>query len=123
MKNGVVLLVDDEKIIRETGSAMIEALGYNCTTASGGNDCLEKFYQNPKDIRFVILDVEMPDIKGHEVSEQLKKDFNGVKILFTSGYSKEHLEKNVFKKNIENFIAKPLDISELSLKIEKMLRE
>ena len=65
----------------------------------------------------------MPDIQGNEVSAQLKKEFNGVDILFTSGYSKEHLEGNVFKKNIENFIAKPVHSSQLTLKIEKMLRE
>ncbi|MEN8152950.1 MAG: response regulator [Acidobacteriota bacterium] len=123
MKKKSVLLVDDEKIIREIGREMIEALGFNCITAKNGNEGLKIYRENADEIILVVLDVEMPDISGEKVSRILSEEYPGIKIVFVSGYGKEYLEKKIFKKKINNFISKPLNVKQLSSKFEKMLGE
>lgn len=121
MNKNTILLIDDEKIIRETGRAMIEVMGYKCIIAANGRDGIKKFKDSYKDILLILLDVEMPDMKGDEVYEILKREFKDIKILFTSGYGKDYLEKKVFGRKVENFIPKPLSVTELSIKFEQIL--
>ncbi len=121
MKKKIILLIDDEKIIRDTGAAMIEMMGYNCVTASSGKDGIKLFRELYGKIFLVLLDVEMPDLKGNEVGEILKSEYPDVKILFTSGYGKQYLEDKIFGKKVENFIPKPLSVKDLSIKFEQLM--
>ncbi len=123
MKKNYVLLVDDEKVIREIGREMIEILGFKCITAKDGKEGLKLFRKHSNDILLVVLDIEMPDISGDKISDILSEEFPGVKILFVSGYGKEYLEKKVFKRKLNNFISKPLSVKQLSLKFNQMLGE
>jgi len=123
MKRDCILLVDDERVIRELGQEMIEQLGYKCITAKSGEEGVELFRNYLKKIMIVILDVEMPGISGEVVSDMITKEFPKTKILFISGYDKGYLEKKVFKKKIDNFLPKPLNVKILSSKFNEMMRE
>ena len=122
IKKNQILLVDDEKVIREIGQEMIEILGYECITAKDGEEGVELFKKNSGKILIVVLDVEMPGISGEVVSNIITKEVPNAKILFISGYDREYLEKKVFKKKIINFMAKPLSVKSLSSKFNEMLR-
>lgn len=122
IKKTQILLVDDEKVIREIGQEMIEILGYECITAKDGKEGVELFKKNSKKIVIVVLDVEMPGISGEVVSNIITEEVPNAKILFISGYDREYLEKEVFKRKITNFMAKPLSVKSLSHKFNEMLR-
>ena len=122
IKRNQILLVDDEKVIREIGQEMIEILGYECITAKDGEEGVELFKKNSKKIVIVVLDVEMPGISGDVVSNIITEESPDAKILFISGYDREYLEKKVFGREIKNFMSKPLSVNSLSHKFNEMLR-
>ncbi len=121
IKKNYILLVDDEKVIREIGKEMIEILGFKCLTAENGEKGVELFRKNSGAILIVILDVEMPGISGEVVSNIISEEFPDARILFISGYDREYLEQKIFSKKIENFIPKPLSVKSLSRKFNEML--
>ena len=118
-----ILLIDDEKVIREIGQEMIELLGYKCIIAKDGEEGVELFRKNLEKILIVVLDVEMPGISGEVVSNIITEEVPDTRILFISGYDRDYLEKKVFGKKIENFMPKPLSVKSLSRKFNEMLRE
>ncbi|MCK4944434.1 MAG: response regulator [Candidatus Aminicenantes bacterium] len=119
---GSVLLVDDEEVIREIGREMLDSLGIKCFTAREGQEALEIFKNNKGEISLVILDIEMPGLSGDQVAEKLKKINPEIKILFSSGYTRDYLESKVFKGKIQYFIPKPFHLNQLAEKLDKLIR-
>ncbi len=118
--SGKILLVDDEETVREIGTEILALLGINCVTAVDGEDGLAKYREMREEIDLVILDVEMPKVSGNVVFDEMRRIDPDQKILIASGYSKDHLEKHIFKKTIPDFIAKPFQLSELRIKLVEM---
>ena len=67
-----VMVVDDEPDIVELFLLMLDDPDYDVTTASGGNDCLEKLKQDVPDL--ILLDLIMPDLDGWEVLNRIRQD-------------------------------------------------
>jgi PAS domain S-box-containing protein len=118
---GLVLLVDDEEVVREIGSDMLKNMGMKCLVASNGSEGIETFRKNSTQIKVVILDVEMPGLSGENVFRALREINPGVKILVASGYGKDYLETTRFKCKIENFLPKPFNIEQLSYQLSRLL--
>ena len=68
--NETVLLVDDEKMVLEIGSLMLQKLGYSVLIASNGHKAIKILKKNK--VAFVILDLRMPDMNGVEIYPLLK---------------------------------------------------
>jgi CheY-like chemotaxis protein len=64
----------------------------------------------------------MPGLSGDRVAEKLRQINPDAKILFSSGYTRDYLESKVFKEKIEHFIAKPFHLSQLSEKLDRLMR-
>ncbi len=113
----LVLLVDDEKIIRMTSGEILEELGYEVITAGTGKEGFEVFHQRKNDISIVILDMTLPDINGSEVFKQMRELSSGAKFLLTSGYRQDMVDtgKDVM------FIQKPYTIKELNDRLNELI--
>ena len=120
-KKKTVLFVDDEKMILEVGSLMLQRLGYNVLTTSDGQEAIEIFKNNK--VAFVILDMRMPGMNGDEVCLQIKKIKPKVKILLASGYVGFYSEDYLISIGFDDFIKKPYDLKQLTEKIENLLVE
>ena len=118
---GLVLLIDDEDVVRDIGSDMLKNMGMKCLVAANGSEGIELFRQNSAAIRLVILDVEMPGMSGEKVSQALKEINPGVNILIASGYGREYLETTIFKSKIDNFLPKPFNTEQLSYQVGRLL--
>lgn len=114
-----VLFVDDEKMILEVGSLMLQRLGYNVLTAIKGQEAIEIFKKN--DVAFVILDMRMPGMNGDEVCRQLKKIKPKIKIILASGYVKFYSKDYLVDSGFDDILEKPFTIEHLSEKIENIL--
>jgi PAS domain S-box-containing protein len=118
---GLVLLIDDEEVVREIGSDMLKTLGLKCLTAANGTEGIELFKKNSAEITLVILDIEMPGISGEKVFHILRELRPEIKILIASGYGKDYLETDIFKCKISHFIPKPFKTEQLSYQVNKLL--
>jgi two-component system cell cycle sensor histidine kinase/response regulator CckA len=114
-----VLFVDDEKMVLEAGSLMLQKLGYSVLTACKGQEAIEILKKNK--VAIVLLDIQMPGMNGYETYYQLKKIQPKVKILLASGYVGDQSEKRLISIGFDGFIQKPFDSKQLSEKIEDIL--
>lgn len=116
-----VLLVDDENMIIEAGSQMLERLGYKTITAKSGKEAIKIFMENHEKIDLVILDMIMPDIDGGEVFDILKSNYPDITVLLCSGYSVEGQAAEIMSRGCAGFIQKPFNINLISHEIRKYL--
>ena len=118
-ENKPVLFVDDEKMVLEVGSLMLQKLGYRVLTANKDQTAIEILKKNK--VAFVILDLWMPDMNGVEIYPLLKNIQPNVKVLLTSGYMGDHSEKGLSSIGFDGFLQKPFDFKQLSEKIKNIL--
>lgn len=118
---GTILLVDDEHTVITVGKLLIEEMGYDVMTAHGGRHALEKFKENKDKIDMVILDIIMPDMDGGKVYDQMKEFRPEIKVLLSSGYSKDGHAESILARGCNGFIQKPFRMEHLSSEIKKIL--
>jgi PleD family two-component response regulator len=116
-----VLLVDDEEIILDVGSQLLNHIGYDVLFASNGLEAVEVYKKNKDSVDVVILDMVMPDMGGGETYERLKEIDPAVKVLLSSGYGIESAAKELLERGCDGFIQKPFDMAQLSQKIGEVL--
>jgi two-component system cell cycle sensor histidine kinase/response regulator CckA len=86
--SGIVLVADDEDVVREVACSMLKALGYTCLTACNGREAVDIFKERHADIRAVLLDLTMPELSGHEVFAEIRMISSDMPVIISSGYSK-----------------------------------
>ncbi len=115
---GKILLVDDEKGVIEVCFEMLEALGYEVEIASSGIEAIKIMDKDEDKIDLVILDMVMPGMNGLETYDVIRKIRPDIRVLVSSGYSKEEELKEMIKKGCDDFILKPFDVVMLSEKLQ-----
>ena len=118
-EGGAVLVVDDEATVRETAREMIERLGYRALTGAGGREALEILASGESGVSCVLLDLTMPGMGGQEVLQRISRDHPGMRVILSSGFSRNSAEDCVRNPCYCGFLHKPYSSSEL----EKVLRE
>jgi len=121
--NETILLVDDEEIVIEVGSQLLEKLGYSVLEAKSGKEAITIFQENTDKIDMIILDIIMPDMGGGEAFDKIKKIVPDVKVLLSSGYSIDGKATEILKRGCDGFIQKPFNIKDLSKKIREVLNK
>jgi PAS domain S-box-containing protein len=116
-----VLLVDDEQMILQVGTAMLEKLGYRVACALGGREAVQIASANDAAFDLVILDMVMPDLNGEKVFDILRAAKPSLPILLSSGYSLNGQADKIMKKGCNGFIQKPFNLFELSRMVRKIL--
>lgn len=120
--NGTILLVDDEEMVLNLGTAIVKMLGYDVLEAKNGGEAVEIYRENKDTVDMVILDMAMPDMNGGEAYDRMKEIDPEVKVLLTSGYGIEGQATEIMKQGCSGFIQKPFSIDNLSGKIKEVLR-
>ncbi len=119
--SGVVLLVDDDEIVREVVARMLGELGYSVVTADNGMSALATYHQRLHEFDIVIMDLIMPEMDGRECFENLRKLNPDVKVLLSTGCGMDERVDAVMASGAQMIIRKPFDISELSAAIRATL--
>ena len=115
-----ILVVDDEKEIRDRMQEAIQYAGYVCWSAASGEEALRFLEENRVDL--VIADIMMPGLNGFELTEIVKKKHDTDVIIIT-GYEKEFQYEEAIKKGASEFILKPVRLQELVVRIKRVLKE
>ncbi len=116
-----VLFVDDETVARETGRAMLEALGCRVACAPGGPEALEILAGRAADFDLVILDMIMPGMSGRETLDRVRDLAPHVRVLLSSGYTLEGQVDALGAPGFDGFLKKPYTLEKLSEKIRTLL--
>lgn len=116
-----ILIVDDEKPIRDVLAAILSQEGYTVEEASDG------FYAGIKVMQFkpdlIILDLNMPNMDGVEVCENLKQDpdTKDIKIVILTGYDFDENREMMIKAGADLYLTKPIERSVLVNHIKDIL--
>jgi PAS domain S-box-containing protein len=103
-----ILVVEDEEPVRRFVSDLLKEYGYNVRLASNGLEALEVWKESCAEIDLLLTDVVMPQqISGLELADRLTKDKNELKVIYTSGYSIELLDRHFGSRSDVNFLPKP----------------
>ncbi|MEI6306660.1 MAG: response regulator, partial [Deltaproteobacteria bacterium] len=116
---GTVLLVDDEETVRDIGTEMLKELGFEVITAVDGRHAVELFNCNP-DIKFVILDLTMPQMDGEQCFRELIQIKPDVKVLMSSGFNEQEVTQKFTGKGLSGFLQKPYKLSALKEVITRL---
>ncbi len=119
---GTILLVDDEKGVIEVCSEMLETLGYEVQTAASGKEAISIIEQSEVKIDIVLLDMVMPKMNGRDTFDKIKQIAPDIKVLISSGYSKETEIKQMMERGCDEFIFKPFDVATLSEKLKSVTK-
>lgn len=118
-----VLLVEDDPFVRNVGSDALQEFGYHVLEAASGKEALELIEKEKIQPALLITDLIMPSMSGKELAQTLQKKFPNIKIIYTSGYTENHIVINgVLEKGI-NFIPKPYSVSDFINLVRKVLDE
>ena len=113
-----ILIIEDDKDIRERVKILLEGEGYSVEEASNGADGLKKLTPNTN---LVILDIMMPGISGLKTCEEIRK-ISYVPILFLTAKSKESDKLIGFMAGADDYLIKPFSYTELFARVRALLR-
>ena len=120
--NPVVLVVDDDALVRRLARSTLEQLGIIVEEAEDGAQALSFFEQFRPDL--VLLDVTMPDMDGYQVCTRLKASewARNVPVIFLTGRSEVHDEAKGFEHGAVDYIVKPFNLVTLKARVQTHLQ-
>jgi CheY-like chemotaxis protein/predicted acetyltransferase len=118
---GVVLLVDDEEMLRNMGKDLLEALGFAAITAQHGREALDIFREFAGGIDLILLDLIMPVMGGIDAYHELRAIAPTLPIIICSGYGVESVAEIIENDHYAGFVHKPYKPLELRNVIGTMM--
>jgi PAS domain S-box-containing protein len=116
-----ILLIDDEELVRLITSELLNELGYDVYSFSGGKKALQFYKDNYQTIDMVLLDKYMPEMDGLEVFKKIKEINSLAKIIILTGYNIDKKMEEMFDNESTRVIQKPVSIEKLSQTISDVL--
>ena len=114
-----VLIVDDNKVLRELFNVILSRDGFVIGEAKNGKEALEKVIRNKPDV--IILDIAMPGMDGFAVCQRLRENSNtkNIPIIFCTAKPREEISP--YKTDIDDYIEKPFSVEDVRGKIKSIL--
>jgi len=117
----LILLVDDEKSIRDFGKNILESYGYRVLLADNGEMAIKIYDKHKDEMGLVILDLIMPELGGKETFLRIKDINPDEKVIISSGYSPNGMLKDILDIGAKGFIQKPYLVNDLLFKVRDIL--
>ena len=115
-----ILLVEDDRELNRTICAYLNQNGYDVKGCISAADAYDEMYATVYDI--IISDIMMPDIDGFEFAQSVRNIDENIPILFVTARDDFMSKKRGFDLGIDDYMTKPIDLPELVLRIEAILR-
>jgi two-component system NtrC family sensor kinase len=117
-----ILLVEDEQIVRRLALRVLQRQGYRVLEAGSGEEALLVWNEHGADIDLLLTDMVMPGgMSGRELAEKLLKKKSGLKVTYTTGYSRDAIGHDLALEEGLNFLAKPYHPDHLAQTIRRCL--
>ena len=115
-----ILVVEDNRELNRTVCAWLDNHGYEAAGCLNVNDAFNAMYANLFDL--IISDIMMPDIDGFEFARTVRELNADIPILFVSARDDLDSKRKGFRLGIDDYMVKPVNLDELLLRIEALLR-
>lgn len=116
-----ILVVDDDKPVRQVTSKVLRRSGFEVLEAGGGEEALSIAEEREGDIDLLLTDVVMPGMGGRELSEILRSRHSHVPVLFMSAYTEDEVILRGIRVADVHFIEKPFSVEALRQKVREVL--
>jgi two-component system, cell cycle sensor histidine kinase and response regulator CckA len=116
-----ILVVEDEKQVRELCVEWLDLLGYETIAAVDGADGVHIFCERMNEIDIVLMDFAMPRMNGVEAFEELVRVKPDVKVIFSSGYTEEAIRPRFVSQRPASILHKPYDMAVLKAELDRLL--
>ena len=119
---GIILVVDDEKLMQVTAKSILEQCGYDVITADDGIEGINLFIERHHEIKAVLLDLVMPKKSGEETFLEMNNINGNVPVLLSSGFKRNERIDKAIELGVKGFLQKPYSIENLSFSISEIIK-
>lgn len=119
MSTRTLLVVEDQRDLREILVEMIEELGYKCLGAPNGKEALRIL--EAEEVHAVLCDIMMPIMTGTELLEEMRGKGIDIPFVFLTGYSDPENLLTAVRLGAFHFIEKPFDVEKLSIIVQRAM--
>ena len=117
----IILVVDDEELVRNLVVTFLSKLGHSCLTAIDGVDALDKMKENKIDV--VITDIKMPNMDGITLTSEILTQYPNLPIMVMTAFEQEHSAGIAISAGAREFIKKPFSLDEFAIRLHKMIND
>ena len=118
-----ILLVEDERFVREVASEILRSAGYGLLQARCAEEARRLFYEH-EDVHLLVTDVVLPDDNGTHLADELGSRRPGLKTIFISGYPENAVYRvGVQEHDLRYYLHKPFSTESLITKIKQVLED
>jgi len=116
-----ILIIDDERSIRETLEMFLREKEYEVITAKDGERGLEAIQKERLDI--VILDIHLPGMDGLAVLKKIKERGENTSVIMITAYHDTETAMRAIKIGADEYVRKPIDVDEFEIIIDKVVNK
>ena len=120
-RRATILLVEDERGVRELAREHLELNGYSVLQAGNGQQALDLASKHSGKIHLLLTDVVMPGMSGRELAEQIQSSRPGIKVLYMSGYTDQAIVHHGILAADTMLLQKPFTLHALAAKLREAL--
>ena len=117
---GTVLVCEDEGSVRRLMCAILAAAGYEVLEAEGASQALRHVEEHRGAIDLLLSDIVMPEVDGLRLAERVREAHPGIKTLFVSGYSQDHIRPEFLQRRPLALLAKPFSAAQLLESVRRL---
>jgi len=121
-----IMIVDDEKDLREMINALIQTEGFDTMMASNGKEALKILKETEQKPDLVLVDMFMPEMSGRELCEKIRDEENlkGLKLAFLTVAAFSNQGKQVLRDlDVLDYIVKPFDVDDFLRRVHRILEK
>jgi CheY-like chemotaxis protein len=118
-----ILFVDDEQMLVEIGTQLLERLGHRVTALTNPVEALNSFQKNPDNFDLLMIDMNMPKMMGVELIKKCKIIRPGIPVILFTGFNEQINEENFKTYGIDAFVMKPIEMEKIAGIIKQVMED
>jgi two-component system, cell cycle sensor histidine kinase and response regulator CckA len=108
-----ILVVEDERIMLRLLGKFLSGQGYRVLAADNGEQAIESYCRHKMEIDLVLLDLDLPKVKGVDVFHKMKSENPDARVVVTSGYIEPRMKAEMLRAGVKHFVTKPYRLPDM----------
>lgn len=117
-----LLFIEDEEDLGNVVKQYLEIMDFDVSWCTTGNSAFQLFSGNPRSFNLLIIDIQLPDINGFDLVEQMLNISSEMPFLYLTARKEKEDKLRGLRTGADDYITKPFDIEELILRIRNILK-